>query len=98
MDWQFVTHHLVSGYIPVAVALVLYFIFFACDGEKANHGAYYYFICILLLPRGNTDNDRRLHWRFFLPENCLYSVCGYDKRAYRHCSEHPFICSYTALR
>lgn len=26
MDWQFITHHLASGYIPVSVALVLYFI------------------------------------------------------------------------
>ena len=34
MDWQFVTHHLVSGYIPVVVALVLYYILLFVMGEK----------------------------------------------------------------
>lgn len=38
MDWQFVTHHLVSGYIPVAVALVLYFIFLHATGKKQTMG------------------------------------------------------------
>ena len=26
MDWGFVSHHLISGYIPVVVAIVVYFI------------------------------------------------------------------------
>lgn len=34
MDWQFVTHHLVSGYIPVMVALVLYYILLFVMGKK----------------------------------------------------------------
>ena len=38
MDWQFVTHHLVSGYIPVVVALVLYFILLFVMGKKQTMG------------------------------------------------------------
>ena len=26
MDWQFITHHMLSGFIPVMIALVLYFL------------------------------------------------------------------------
>ncbi len=38
MDWQFITHHLVSGYIPVAAALVLYFILLYVIGKKQTMG------------------------------------------------------------
>ena len=38
MDWQFVIHHLVSGYIPVVVALVLYFILLFVMGKKQTMG------------------------------------------------------------
>ena len=34
MDWGFLTHHLVSGYIPVMVALVVYFILMHVIGKK----------------------------------------------------------------
>lgn len=34
MDWGFITHHLVSGYIPVVVALVVYFILMHVIGKK----------------------------------------------------------------
>ena len=34
MDWQFVTHHLVSGYIPVVVELVLYYILLFVMGKS----------------------------------------------------------------
>lgn len=38
MDWQFITHHLASGYIPVSVALVLYFILLYMMGKKQTFG------------------------------------------------------------
>ena len=38
MDWQFITHHLISGYIPVAVALVLYFILLYVMRKKQTIG------------------------------------------------------------
>ena len=34
MDWQFITHHLTSGYTPVASALVLYFIILYVMGKR----------------------------------------------------------------
>lgn len=34
MDWGFITHHLVSGYIPVIAALVVYFILMHVIGKK----------------------------------------------------------------
>ena len=38
MDWQFITHHLTSGYIPVAAALVLYFILLHVMGKRQTIG------------------------------------------------------------
>ncbi len=34
MDWQFISHHLVCGYIPVAVALAVYFVLLRVIGRK----------------------------------------------------------------
>ena len=34
MDWGFVSHHLISGYIPVVVAIVVYFIILHVAGKK----------------------------------------------------------------
>lgn len=34
MDWKFITHHLLSGYIPMLAASALYFIFLHMIGKK----------------------------------------------------------------
>ena len=36
MDWGFITHHLISGYIPVIAALLLYFIVLSLIGKKQS--------------------------------------------------------------
>lgn len=38
MDWGFITHHLMSGYIPMMVALVLYFVILHLAGNKQHIG------------------------------------------------------------
>ena len=38
MDWQFISHHLISGYIPVAAALVLYFVILLLIKKKQTFG------------------------------------------------------------
>ena len=34
MDWNFITNHLFCGYIPMMVAMVLYFIILQLVGKK----------------------------------------------------------------
>ena len=34
MDWEFIVHHLISGYIPVSAALGLYFMFLHVFGKR----------------------------------------------------------------
>lgn len=43
MDWQFITHHLTSGYTPVASALVLYFILLHVMGKRQTIGHIIFF-------------------------------------------------------
>ncbi len=38
MDLEYITHHLISGYFPVVVALVLYFTFLHLVGKKQTIG------------------------------------------------------------
>lgn len=38
MDWKFITHHLLSGYVPVMAALVLYFVVLYAIGKKQTVG------------------------------------------------------------
>ncbi len=38
MDWEFITHHLLSGYVPVMAALVLYFAVLYAIGKKQTVG------------------------------------------------------------
>ena len=38
MDWGFITHHLLSGYIPVMAALVFYFVILHLVKRKQNMG------------------------------------------------------------
>ena len=38
MDWEFITHHLLSGYVPVMAALVLYFVVLYAIGKKQTVG------------------------------------------------------------
>ena len=38
MDWAFITHHLISGSIPVMAALVLYFLIMRMIGKKQTAG------------------------------------------------------------
>ena len=51
MDWNFVTHHLLSGYPTVAAALVLYFIVLGVAGKKqtAGHIAASFVFCFYLV-------------------------------------------------
>ena len=39
MDWEFITHHLVSGNIIVMAALVVYFIILRVIGKKQAIGS-----------------------------------------------------------
>jgi len=47
MDWRFVTRHLISGFIPVAVALVLYFVILWAAKKKQAicHGIVSFLFC-----------------------------------------------------
>ncbi len=51
MDWKFVTHHLISGCIPVTVALVLYLAILRVLGKKhtAGHIAALFVFCFYLV-------------------------------------------------
>lgn len=72
MDWGFITHHLVSGYIPVVVALVVYFILMHVIGKKQTV-AHIIVSFFWLLSRWNTDDDRNLHRWSILSKICVYS-------------------------
>ena len=58
----------------------------AIERESGNglyiHRPHNCIVCILFLSRWNTDDDRCLYSRFFLPENCLRSFRGHDTRTY----------------
>ncbi len=51
MDWGFIIHHLLSGSIPMAAALVLYFLFLRRIGKKqtAGHIAASFVFCFYLI-------------------------------------------------
>ena len=51
MDWRFVTHHLISGCIPVTVVLVLYLAILRVAGKKhmAGHIAALFVFCFYLV-------------------------------------------------
>lgn len=51
MDWQYITHHMLSGFIPVMIALVLYFIILRLIGKKQTiwHIFISFVFCIYLI-------------------------------------------------
>jgi glycopeptide antibiotics resistance protein len=51
MDWGFVIHHLISGVLPVAAALTLYFVLLRALGKRpgAGHAAGSFLFCFYLV-------------------------------------------------
>ena len=51
MDWKFITHHLASGYIPMMIALILYFVILHAVGKKqtAGHVIASFIVCFYLI-------------------------------------------------
>ena len=51
LDWDFITHHLISGYIPVTAALALYFLILYGMGKRQarTHIAASYVFCFYLV-------------------------------------------------
>ncbi len=51
MAWEYITHHLISGYIPVMVVLMLYFILLHLGGKKQtiDHIVVSFVFCLYLV-------------------------------------------------
>lgn len=71
MDWELCSQHLTSGYIPVAVALILHFVL-ARILKKQHHGVIFYISCFYILPCRYTYYDRNMVQRSAFSSRIVY--------------------------
>ena len=80
MDFGFVSHHLISAVYQCLQYSVI-FCCIAAGRKETDRRSYNRFADLLCLSCWNTNGNRNLYPRFFLPDDCLYSFCGYDQGA-----------------
>ena len=73
MDFGFVSHHLISAVYQCLQYSVI-FCCIAAGRKETDRRSYNRFADLLCLSCWNTNGNRNLYPRFFLPDYCLYCL------------------------